>query len=86
MSNPYIKQCEQCEEYFNIKDVKFFPAERIFHKNGTVGEAPDRYYCQPCQDSWALASEGYSNEEWNLMFEEPIRTEQKIEGRWVTLC
>lgn len=73
---------EKTNDFFNIKDLTFFPAERDVYQDGSVSEAPDRYYCQPCQDSWGEASEGYSYEEYYASIERPVRSEIKIDGKW----
>jgi len=69
----YVKQCEQCKEWKNFKDVKFFPAERETYQDGHVSESWNRYYCKDCMKSWDLAYDGMTAEE---MPEGPIKTER----------
>jgi len=76
---------KESREWYNFKDVKFFPAVRDTYKDGFISEAPDRYYCKDCIAGWGDASEGYSYEEWYETFEAPIRKEEKIQGRWITI-
>ena len=69
----YVKQCEQCKEWKNFKDVKFFPAERETYQDGHVTESWNRYYCKDCIKSWENAFDGFIAEE---MPEAPIKTER----------
>ncbi len=71
--NEFIKKCEQCDEYKNIKDVKFFPAERETYSDGTIQTSWDRYYCEDCMSTWGDCHEGLSYEEWSAT--QPITVE-----------
>ncbi len=66
----FIKQCEQCKNYKNIINMKFFPEIKELYESGHVNEAPDRYYCNECMSTWDMALEGYTREE--AAFEQPI--------------
>ena len=63
MTNKFTKKCSQCGNYRQVKNMKFYPAEKQIYADGRVEVDPDMYFCKEHEEDWYLAYDGMSPEE-----------------------